>query len=73
MSCGCGGPGGHLSSCVQRKSPPHLGEEVDAVGDRVHGDRVSSDEEASKVNSGQVVELCIQTGQLPDVVADHME
>lgn len=58
--------------CLQRKWP-HLGEEVDAVGDRVHGDRVSSDEEASKVNSGQFVELCVQTGQLPDVVADHME
>lgn len=52
---------------------PCLGEEVDAVGDCVHGDRVSSDEEASKVNSGQVVELRIQTGQLSDVVADHME
>lgn len=52
---------------------PCLCEEVDAVGDCVHGDGVSSDEEASKVNSGQVVELRIQTGQLSDVVADHME
>lgn len=39
----------------------------------MHGDRVSSNEEASKVHSGQVVELGIQTGQLPDVIADHME
>lgn len=52
---------------------PCLGEEVDAVGDGVHGDRVSSDEEASKVNPGQVVELGVEAGQLPDVVADHME
>lgn len=52
---------------------PCLGEEVDAVGDGVHGDRVSSDEEASEVNPGQVVELGVEAGQLPDVVADHME
>lgn len=58
--------------CVQ-SSWPCLGEEVDAVGDCVHGDRVSSDEEASKVNPGQVVELGVEAGQLPDVVADHME
>ena len=51
----------------------YLGEEIDAVGDCVHGNRVSSDEEASKVHSGQVVELGVQTGQLPDVVADHVE
>lgn len=56
-----------------QRSWPRLGEEVDAVGDSVHGDRVSSDEEAPKVNSGQVVELGVEAGQLPDVVADHME
>lgn len=39
----------------------------------MHGDRMASDEEASKIDSGQVVELCIQTGQLPDVIADHMK
>lgn len=50
-----------------------LGEEVDAVGDGVHGDRMSSDEEAPEVNSGQVVELGVEAGQLPDVVADHVE
>lgn len=52
---------------------PDLGEEVDAVGDGVHGDRVSSDEEASEVNPGQVVELGVEAGQLPDVVADHVK
>lgn len=52
---------------------PRLGEEVDAVGDGVHGDRVPSDEEAPEVNSGQVVELGVEAGQLPDVVADHVE
>lgn len=57
----------------QQRRRPCLGEEVDAVGDCVHGDRVSSDEEASKVHSGQVVEFGVQTGQLPDVVADHVE
>lgn len=56
-----------------QRSWPRLREEVDAVGDSVHGDRVSSDEEAPKVNSGQVVELGVEAGQLPDVVADHME
>lgn len=50
-----------------------LGEEVDAVGDGVHGDWVSSDEEAAKVNPGQVVQLGVEAGQLPDVVADHVE
>ena len=39
----------------------------------MHGDGVSPDEEASEVNPGQVVEFRIQTGQLPDVVADHVE
>lgn len=39
----------------------------------MHGNRVSSNKEASKVDSGQVVELGVKTGQLPDVVADHME
>lgn len=52
---------------------PRLGEEVDAVGDGVHGDRVPSDEEAPEVNSGQVVELGVEAGQLPDVIADHVE
>lgn len=50
-----------------------LGEEVDAVGDGVHGDRVSSDEEASEVDSRQVVKLGVEASQLPDVVADHVE
>lgn len=50
-----------------------LSEEVDAVGDGVHGDRVSSDEEASEVDPRQVVELGIEASQLPDVIADHME
>lgn len=52
---------------------PGLGEEVDAVGDGVHGDWVSSDEEAPEVNSGQVVEFGVEAGQLPDVVADHVK
>lgn len=39
----------------------------------MHGDRVSSDEEASKVDSGQVVEFGVEAGELPDVVADHVE
>jgi len=39
----------------------------------VHGDGVSSDEEAPEVHAGQVVEFGVQTGQLPDVVADHMQ
>lgn len=51
----------------------YLSEEVDAVGDGVHGDRVSSNEEASKVHPGQVVEFGIETGQLPNVVTNHME
>lgn len=53
--------------------PPYLGEEVDAVGDGVHGDGVSSDEEATEVHPGQAVEFGVQAGQLPDVVADHMQ
>jgi len=57
----------------QQRERTCLGEEVDAVGDCVHGDGVSSDEEASEVHSRQVVHLCIQAGQLPDVVAYHME
>lgn len=57
----------------QQRKRACLGEEVDAVGDCVHGDGVSSNEESSKVHSGEVVEFSIQTGQLPDVVADHME
>ena len=58
--------------CLQR-SRPCLGEEVDAVGDGVHGDGVSSDEEAPKVNARQAVQLGVEAGQLPDVVADHVE
>lgn len=57
----------------QRAQRHCLGEEVDTVGDCVHGDRVSSNEESSKVHSGQLVELGVQTGQLPNVVADHMQ
>ena len=52
---------------------PCLGEEVDAVGDGVHGDRVAPDEEASKVDPGQFVQLGVQAGQLPYVVADHVQ
>lgn len=58
---------------LHQRKRPCLGEEVDAVGDGVHGHRVSSDKETSKIHSGQVVELGIQTGQLPDVIADHVE
>lgn len=59
-----------VGGCVVR---PRLGEEVDAVGDGVHGDGVPSDEEAPEVNSGQVMQLGVEAGQLPDVVADHVE
>lgn len=52
---------------------PCLSEEVDAVCNCVHGDRVPSNEEASKVNSRQVVKLGIKASQLPDVIADHVE
>lgn len=58
---------------MSQRKKPCLGEEVDAVGDCVHGDRMSSNEKTSKVHSGQVVQLGIQTGQLPDVIADHVE
>lgn len=58
---------------MQQKVTARLGEEVDAVRDGVHGDRVSSDEEAPKVHPGQVVEFGVEAGQLPDVVADHVE
>lgn len=51
----------------------YLSEEVDAVSNRVHGDRVSSNEEASKVYSRQVVKLGIKASQLPYVVAYHVE
>lgn len=57
----------------QQTTPARLSEEVDAVSDGVHGDRVPSDEEASKVDSGQVVEFGVEAGELPDVVADHVE
>lgn len=50
-----------------------LSEEVDAVGDGVHGEGVSSDEEASKVDPRQVVKLGVEASQLPNVVADHVE
>lgn len=50
-----------------------LCEEVDAVCDCVHGDRMSSDEETSKIHPGQVVEFGIQTGQLPNVITNHVE
>lgn len=50
-----------------------LGEEVDAVGDGVHGERVSPDEEAPEVDPGQLVQPGVQAGQLPDVVADHVQ
>lgn len=55
------------------KSASYLSEKVNAVGDGVHGDRVSSNEEASEVDSRQVVKLGIEASQLPNVVADHME
>lgn len=50
-----------------------LSEEVDAIGDGVHGDRVSPDEEASKVDPRQVVKPGVEARQLPDVVADHVK
>lgn len=50
-----------------------LSEEVDAVSDGVHGDGVSSNKEASKVDSRQVVELGVKASQLPDVIADHVQ
>lgn len=50
-----------------------LSEEVDAVGDGVHGEGVSSDEEASEVDPRQVVKLGVEASQLPNVVADHVE
>lgn len=50
-----------------------LSEEVDAVSDGVHGDGVSSNKEASKVDTRQVVELGVKASQLPDVVTDHVQ
>lgn len=58
---------------VQRRNNLCLGEEVYAVGDCMHGDGVPSNEEASEVHSGEVVELGIQAGQLPNIIADHMK
>lgn len=51
----------------------YLGEEVDAVGDGAHGHGVAPDEEASKVHAVQAVQPRVETGQLPDVVADHVQ
>lgn len=57
----------------QGREARHLSEEVDAVGDGVHGDRVAADKKATKVHAGQVVQPRVQAGQLPDVVADHVQ
>lgn len=51
----------------------HLGEEVNAVGDGVHGHGVAPDEEAPEVHSVQAVELRVEAGKLPDVIADHVQ
>lgn len=51
----------------------HLGEEIDAVGDGAHGDRVAADEEAAEVDPVQAVEPGVEAGELPDVVADHVQ
>jgi hypothetical protein len=34
---------------------------------------VTPDEEAPKVDPVQAVELGVQTGELPDVIADHVQ
>lgn len=52
---------------------PHLGEEVDAVGDGAHGDGVAPDEEPPKVDFVQVVQFGVEAGQLPNVIADHVQ
>ena len=45
----------------------------DAVGEGVHGGWVSTDEESSKVHSGQVVQSGVQAGQLPNIITDHVQ
>lgn len=74
----CGSPVEHHDTgstllCHGLVELPYLREEVDAIGDCVHSDRVSSDKEASKIHSGQVVEFGIQTGQLPNVITNHVK
>ena len=66
--------GGHRALGGPRGSGgPCLGEEVDAVGDGVHGDGVAPDEEAPEVDPGEAVQPGVQAGQLADVVADHVQ
>ena len=51
----------------------YLGEEVDAIGDGAHGHGVAPDKEASKVHAVQAVQPRVEAGQLPNVVADHVQ
>ena len=39
----------------------------------MHGERMASDEEASKVDPGDGVETGVETGELTDVIADGEE
>lgn len=81
LDSGSGHRPGHRAAAARRASVlscpgtsvSYLGEEVDAVGDGVHGERVSPDEEAPEVDPGQLVQPGVEAGQLPDVVADHVE
>ena len=57
----------------RQKRVYYLGEEVDAVGDGAHGDGVAADEEAAEVHPVQAVQLGVEAGELPDVIADHVQ
>ena len=48
-------------------------EEVDAVGDGAHGDWMTADEKAAEVHTVQAVEPGVEAGELPDVIADHVQ
>lgn len=39
----------------------------------MHGHRVPSNEESSKVNSGEVVQSGVEAGELADIVTYHVQ
>lgn len=39
----------------------------------MHGDRMSSNEESSEIDSGKVMQFGVEAGQLSNVIAYHMQ
>ena len=51
----------------------HLGPVVDGIGNSMHGHRVAADKVTPKVDALELVQLGIETGNLPNVITDRNE